>query len=129
MAAIKISLPDDLAKEAEEAGLLIPSVLAALLRDGMLQLKMNQIFTEVNGQSGSLMTMEDIKMEKSSNSHAPLDWAKQCSEFAEKLRQRRMNRLFSNMEELATASGEPLSLDEIQKEVEAVRTEQHADRS
>ncbi|MES2164575.1 MAG: hypothetical protein V4476_25765 [Pseudomonadota bacterium] len=129
MAMLKISLPDDLAKEAEEAGLLIPSVLAALLRDGILQLKMNQIFTEVDGQSGSLITMEDIKSEKRSNSHAPLDWATQCSEFAEKLHQRKMNRLFSNMEKLAAASGDPLSLDDIQKEVKAVRAEQHADRS
>jgi hypothetical protein len=129
MATLQICLPDDLAKEAEEAGLLIPSVLAALLRDGILQLKVNQIFTEVDDQSGSLMTMEDIKVEQRSNSGAPLDWAKQCSEFIEKLHQRRMSRLFSNMEKLAAASGEPLSLDDIQREVHAVRAEQHADRS
>jgi len=129
MATLKISLPDDLAKEAEEAGLLIPSVLAALLRDGILQLKMNQIFTEVEGQSGSLMTTEDILAEKRSNSHAPMEWLKQCSEFGEKLHQRRMGRLFSNMEKMAASSGKPMSLDDIQKEVKAVRAKQHADRS
>ncbi|ELX11908.1 hypothetical protein Jab_1c04960 [Janthinobacterium sp. HH01] len=129
MATLEIFLPDDLAKEAEEAGLLIPSVLAALVRDGILQLRMNQVFTDVEGQSGSLMTMEDIKTEKRNNSHAPLEWAKQCSEFGEKLHQRRMSRLFSNMEKMAAASGKPLSLEEIQKEVKAVRAEQHADRS
>lgn len=76
---IKLSLPDRLAREAQEAGLLSPEALAAMV--------------------------------------------------SETLRNRRVDELFVAMDRMASAGGAPLTEEDIQAEIDAVRTERRARRS
>lgn len=71
MTTLTIDLPDQLAKEAKEAGLLAPDVIEAILR--------------------------------------------------ENLRRRAIDELFSSADKLAAADFPPMTMDEIQQEVNAVR--------
>lgn len=71
MTTLTIDLPDQLAKEAKEAGLLAPDVIEAILR--------------------------------------------------ENLRRRAIDELFSSADKLAVADFPPMTMDEIQQEVNAVR--------
>lgn len=73
---IKLTLPDSLAKEAANMGLLEPEVLQAILREAV--------------------------------------------------RQRRINRLFEGMDKLPAANIPPMTMEEIQAEVDAVRAERKA---
>jgi len=73
MTTLTVDLPDGLAKEARDAGLLTPSVIETLLR--------------------------------------------------ETLRRRAVNGLFEAAEKLAAADFRPMTMDEIQEEVNAVRAQ------
>lgn len=41
---LKLTLPDDLAKEAQAAGLLSPAAIEAILREGMRKRRVNRLF-------------------------------------------------------------------------------------
>lgn len=48
MAEVTITLPDDLAKQARQAGLLRPEALAALLRDAMRERRIGRLFATMD---------------------------------------------------------------------------------
>ena len=73
MTTLTIDLPDSLAKEAQDAGLLVPTAIEAMIR--------------------------------------------------EHLRQRAVNGLFNAADQLSKANFTPMTMDEIQAEVNAVRTQ------
>ncbi|OGA62049.1 MAG: hypothetical protein A3G81_03190 [Betaproteobacteria bacterium RIFCSPLOWO2_12_FULL_65_14] len=75
---IKLSLPDSLAKEAQQAGLLKPEAVERLLR--------------------------------------------------EEIRRRAVNELFEAMDRMAAVEGPPMTEDEIQAEIDAVRAARRARR-
>ena len=75
---IKLSLPDSLAKEAQQAGLLKPEAMENLLR--------------------------------------------------EEVRRRTVNELFEAMDRMAAVEGPPMTEDEIQAEIDAVRASRRARR-
>lgn len=75
---IKLSLPDSLAKEAQQAGLLKPEAVEKLLR--------------------------------------------------EEIRRRAVNELFEAMDRMAAVEGPPMTEDEIQAEIDAVRAARRAPR-
>jgi hypothetical protein len=51
MTTIQITLPDELAKEAEQAGLLSPESLEQLLREKLRAQSFDQLFAEMDRQS------------------------------------------------------------------------------
>ena len=48
MTEVTVTLPDDLAKQARQAGLLRPEVLAALLRDAMRERRIERLFSTMD---------------------------------------------------------------------------------
>ena len=78
MTELTVTLPDALAKEAAQAGLLTPEAIAQILR--------------------------------------------------EEIRRRSVNELFNAMDRMAAVPGEPMTEDEIQAEIDAVRTARRAAR-
>ncbi len=48
MTEVTLTLPDDLAQQARQAGLLRPEALAALLRDAMRQGRMERLFATMD---------------------------------------------------------------------------------
>jgi hypothetical protein len=65
MTEVTVTLPDDLAKQARQAGLLRPGALAALLRDAMRERRIERLFTTM-GKLAELqppLTEEEIAAE------------------------------------------------------------------
>lgn len=65
MTDITVSLPDELAQQAENAGLLRPDAIAELLREAMKKRQVDQLFTAM-GKLASLqpaLTEEEIDAE------------------------------------------------------------------
>jgi hypothetical protein len=65
MTEVTVTLPDDLAKQARQAGLLRPEALAALLRDAMRERRIERLFTTM-GKLAELqppLTEEEIAAE------------------------------------------------------------------
>jgi hypothetical protein len=65
MTEVTFTLPDDLAKQARQAGLLRPEALAALLRDAMRERRIERLFTTM-GKLAELqppLTEEEIAAE------------------------------------------------------------------
>ena len=54
MTSVTVSLPDELAKQAQSAGLLKPEALEMLLRDAMRKRQVDQLFTTM----GKLAALE-----------------------------------------------------------------------
>jgi len=48
MTEVTVTLPDDLAKQARQAGLLRPEALAALLRDAMRERRIERLFATMD---------------------------------------------------------------------------------
>jgi len=53
MTEVKISLPDELARQASEAGLLHPDALAALLRAAMRDRRVDRLFANIDRLSAA----------------------------------------------------------------------------
>jgi len=54
MTSVTVSLPDELAKQAQSAGLLQPKALESLLREAMKKRQVDQLFTDM----GKLAALE-----------------------------------------------------------------------
>lgn len=65
MTEVTVFLPDDLAQQAHQAGLLRPEALAALLRDAMRAGRVERLFTTMNklSQLEPPLTEEEISAE------------------------------------------------------------------
>jgi hypothetical protein len=66
MRTIKLSLPEDLAIEADEVGLLSPEKFAALLREEISRLRIEKLFTaadEMASLPGIPLTPEEVEAE------------------------------------------------------------------
>ncbi len=65
MTEVTVTLPDDLAQEAREAGLLRPEALAALLREAMRQDRIERLFSTMNklSQLEPRLTEDEIAAE------------------------------------------------------------------
>lgn len=48
MTEVTVTLPDDLAQQASQAGLLRPEVLAAILRDAMRERRLERLFATMD---------------------------------------------------------------------------------
>ena len=63
---VTLTLPEPLAGEAEEAGLLTPEVLERLLREEIRRRRIDRLFDAADrlaGQEGTAMTPEEIEAE------------------------------------------------------------------
>ncbi|MBX3705424.1 MAG: hypothetical protein KF911_02235 [Pseudomonadales bacterium] len=65
MTEVTITLPDDLAQQARQAGLLRPEALAALLRDAMREQRIERLFSTMDklAQLEPALTEEEIAAE------------------------------------------------------------------
>jgi hypothetical protein len=65
MTEVTVTLPDDLAKQARQAGLLRPEALAALLRDAMRERRIERLFSTMDklAQLKPPLTEEEIAAE------------------------------------------------------------------
>ena len=66
MTTLEITLPDGLAKEAKDAGLLAPEVIEALLREAVRQRRIDRLFEikkELRTSGIAPMTAEEIEAE------------------------------------------------------------------
>ena len=66
MTELTLSLPDDLAREAEEAGLLAPEVLEQLLREAVRRralAELKQAMDRMAAVEGPVLTPEEIQEE------------------------------------------------------------------
>lgn len=65
MTEVTVTLPDDLAKQARQAGLLRPEALAALLRDAMRERRIERLFSTMDklAQLKPPLTEEEIVAE------------------------------------------------------------------
>ncbi len=61
---LKLALPDNLAREAEAAGLLTPSAMESLLREEMRKRRVNQLFEATDRLAGQKMpTLTEAEVE------------------------------------------------------------------
>lgn len=65
MTEVTVTLPDDLAQQARQAGLLRPEALAALLRDAMRERRIERLFSTMDklAQLQPPLTEEEIAAE------------------------------------------------------------------
>ena len=65
MSDVVLILPDNLAKEAEESGLLKPAFITSLLKDELRRRKVNKLFATMDNiaQLGEPMTEEEVVAE------------------------------------------------------------------
>ena len=65
MTEVTVTLPDDLAQQARQAGLLRPEALAALLRDAMRERRIERLFSTMDklAQLEPPLTEEEIAAE------------------------------------------------------------------
>ena len=65
MTEVTVTLPDDLAQQARQAGLLRPEVLATLLRDAMREQRIERLFSTMDklAQLEPALTEEEIAAE------------------------------------------------------------------
>lgn len=66
MTTLTIELPDRLAQEAQEAGLLAPDAIEALLREGLRRQAVNELFEAADRLAAANfppMTMEEVQEE------------------------------------------------------------------
>lgn len=65
MSEIVLTLPDGLAKEAEDNGLLKPALITSLLKAELRRRKINRLFTAADklAESGEPMTDEEVMAE------------------------------------------------------------------
>lgn len=66
MTTLEVTLPDNLAREAGEIGLLTSAAIEAMLREALRQRRVNRLFTAMDAaaQAGlAPMTMEEIQAE------------------------------------------------------------------
>ena len=65
MTEVTLTLPDDLAQQARQAGLLRPETLAALLRDAMRERRIERLFSTMDklAQLKPPLTEEEIAAE------------------------------------------------------------------
>ena len=65
MSDVVLTLPDNLAKELEESGLLKPAFITSLLKDELRRRKVNKLFATMDNlaQLGEPMTEEEVVAE------------------------------------------------------------------
>lgn len=65
MSEVVLTLPDDVAKEAEDNGLLKPAFITSILKDELRRRKINRLFTTMDklAESGEPMTEEEVMAE------------------------------------------------------------------
>lgn len=66
MTNVTLSLPDTLAREARDAGLLTPEALEAMLRERLRTQRVDELFTAMDNMAalpGAPMTEEEIQAE------------------------------------------------------------------
>ena len=63
MTNITVSLPDDLAQQAQSAGLLRPEALVALLREAMRKRQVDQLFTTMGKLSELKPALTDAEID------------------------------------------------------------------
>ena len=66
MTTLEVTLPDNLAREAGEIGLLTSAAIEAMLREALRQRRVNRLFTAMDAAAQAdlaPMTMEEIQAE------------------------------------------------------------------
>jgi len=66
MTTLTIDLPDSLAKEAQDAGLLVPTVMEAMIREHLRQRAVKGLFNaadQLSNANFTPMTMDEIQAE------------------------------------------------------------------